>query len=188
MKTNQISVKVKGLAPIMFDKFYSQSKGDAARPPKDKFYLNNNIISLPVDNIWAFLTCQRTGCIRIFEGKAFMDYYRACQSFIRVTSSDFISLIDDEDKPIEFDDFKSRTYIYTTNVIVGTGKHISRNVISRPVLNLPWSAKFDLLLIENDAINIGKLKGWIESGGILIGLGNGRPRYGRFVVVEWDEK
>lgn len=184
MKKQEIAVTISGLAPIMFDRFYDQSKTE--RAPKDKFYLHENSIVLPVNNLIAFLTCQRTGCARVFEGKGWMDYYRACQSFLRIHEADVLQFEDDKGKPVVFDDFEKKTYIYTTNVLVGTGKNISRNTISRPVLRMPWQIKCNLILFENKLITPQKAEEWFRVGGVLIGLGNGRPRFGRFEVVQWD--
>lgn len=186
MEKREIAVTASGLAPIMFDRFYDQSK--TKRAPEEKLYLQDGFIALPVDNVWAFLTCQRTGCARVFEGKAWMDYYRACQSFVRIEEQDILYFLDDNNKPIKFDSFKKHTYIYTTNVLVGTGKNTSRDKISRPVLRMPWQLHFNLILFESEVITVQKLEEWFRAGGLLIGWGNGRPKFGRFEIVKWGVK
>lgn len=184
MEKKETAVTASGLAPIMFDRFYDQSKTE--RAPKDKLYLRDDFIVLPVDNVWAFLTCQRTGCARVFEGKGWMDYYRACQSFVRIEEQDPLSFLNDNRKPIKFDNFKKQTYVYTTNVLVGTGKNTSRNKTSRPVLRMPWQVDFHLILFDNELITIQKLEEWFRVGGVLIAWGNGRPKFGRFEIVKWN--
>jgi len=186
MQKKDITVKLGGLAPIMFDKFYDQTKIE--RKAEDKLYLKDGIVVLPTANLWAFLTCQRTGCVRIFPGKGWMDYYRSVQSFVRILEADPLPLLDDKDKPIKFDDFKDKVYVHTANVIVGTGKNISRVTIHRPALRLPWYLSFHLVVFQNDLTPVSLLAQWFVTGGLLIGLGNGRPNFGRFEVVQWDVK
>ena len=188
MKSWSISVQSKGLAPIKFDRFFDQSK--TQRAPAEKLYLADGIVVLPIDNIWAFLTCQRTGCARVFEGKSWMDYYRACQSFVRINPLDSspIPFCDEKKKPIKFDNFEKLTYSFATNVLVGTGKNISRNTITRPVLRLPWNISFIISLFENEVITAQKIEEWFRVGGMVIGWGNGRPKFGRFEIVKWDVK
>ena len=131
MKIFEIHSQVEGDAPIMFDKFYDQSK--TVREPQDKFYLQDGVIVIPASNVKAFFACQRTGCIRTFEGKQWKNFWSPFQSFVRITSPNPLTFVDQKDKPIKFDAFKERTYPFTTNVMVGTGTKMSRNTITRPV-------------------------------------------------------
>jgi len=186
MKKQDIAATIKGLSPIMFDRFYDQSKTE--RAPRDKLYLSENMIVLPSANLWAFFTCQRTGCAKMFEGKPWMDYYRSCQSFLRIQEADILPLFDDKDKPIEFDDFEKKTYVYIANVLVGSGQKKSRMTIARPVVRMPWHLKFNMILFENKLITVKKLEEWLRIGGTLVALGNGRPRFGRFELNEWEVK
>lgn len=184
MKEWQIDIKVKGLTDIMFDRFYDQSK--TKRPPEAKMYINDGIISFPSMNIRAFLTSQRNGgCVRVFEGKNWADYYRVCQSFVRIEDC-LIPFLDENEQPIKFDDFKEKTFIYTCNVLVGHGQNVSRQTISRPVLKLPWFLEFQIILFENELIKLEKLKEYFQRGGKLIGFGNGRPQVGQFEIIKWD--
>jgi len=184
MEKKEIAVTASGLAPIMFDRFYDLSQ--TKRPPEDKVYLHDGFMVLPPDNIWAFLSCQRTGCAKVFEGKGWMDYYRACGSFVRIQEHDILPFLNDNRKAIKFDNFKKLTYIYTTNVRVGHGQNTKRDKISRPVLRLPWQVDFHLILFDNELITIQKLEEWFRVGGLLIAWGNGRPKFGRFEIIKWD--
>jgi len=185
MKTHSIEATAEGLSAIMFDKFFDQSK--TKRNPKEKFYTDKakNIV-FPVDNLWGFLTSQRDGCIKVFEGKDWMDYYRACQAFCSIISPDPMPFLDENNKPIKFDDFKKKTYIYTTSRIVGSGTRISRENISRPVLRLPWKIKINFILFQNEQISPETIEKWLRAGGFTIGFGNGRPRFGRFEITKWN--
>ena len=72
------------------------------------------------------------------------------------------------------------------------GLHECRAVVQRaavlrrrPMLNTGWHLSFDIVLVD-DRRNLGQVKQAVEEAGLLVGLGDFRPDYGRFVVKEWQ--
>ena len=63
---------------------------------------------------------------------------------------------------------------------------IKQEAQPRPILNLPWELSFQLEIVDNQLINETKLMNWFKSGGLLIGLGGYRPKYGRFMVKRFE--
>lgn len=59
--------------------------------------------------------------------------------------------------------------------------------VSRPVLDLPWSLKFNISIYENEYFSISKAEDWFNRGGIFVGLCAYRPTFGSFEVVEWKK-
>ena len=53
----------------------------------------------------------------------------------------------------------------------------------RPLLKPGWELTFELMLDENR--DPAQVKVALESAGTLVGLGAGRPEYGRFIVISW---
>jgi hypothetical protein len=49
-----------------------------------------------------------------------------------------------------------------------------------------WELEFDILILDDKNINISVLKEILDTAG-LSGLGDYRPRFGRFQVIEWKE-
>lgn len=56
----------------------------------------------------------------------------------------------------------------------------------RPALNAGWSATFQLMVQTPEYISPQTLNGVIADAGRLVGLGDFRPSYGRFVVSKFD--
>jgi hypothetical protein len=54
----------------------------------------------------------------------------------------------------------------------------------RPLLNAGWLLAFTIAV--DSARDSEQIKEALETGGTLIGLGNGRPEYGRFIVTKWE--
>lgn len=77
---------------------------------------------------------------------------------------------------IESDDHR-----FVASVSVGQGK-VTR---VRPIFR-NWRASFRVSLLAEQADG-DSLKAWLRNGGALVGLGDFRPRYGRYNVVSCDE-
>ena len=55
----------------------------------------------------------------------------------------------------------------------------------RPIFH-DWSLTFDVSVM-GDMVNEESLKRWLDDAGQLVGIGDWRPRYGRFVVTQFEE-
>ena len=51
-----------------------------------------------------------------------------------------------------------------------------------------WSVSFDLVLLDEDLIDTETLNAILVRAGATVGIGDYRPRYGRFVVEKFKEK
>ena len=186
MEAQKISVELEGVSDIMFDRFidYSAEK----RPPEQKLYLaENNVIVLPVENLNSFLFGQSPeGCAAVFEAKKRKDYFRVGQSHVFIKGT-YLPFLDEKGKPIAFNGFTGQLYTNETAGRVKKGSlSIKQEAKKRPVLRLPWSLAFDIMLIKNNLIDETKLLNWFRSGGLLIAVGTFRPRFGRFRVTQWS--
>lgn len=86
-------------------------------------------------------------------------------------------------KQVTLDAIKDKgEYRLAVPVKVGT----ARVVRTRPKFD-KWSAKFSLQVMDNVA-NESEVQGWLRDAGLLVGLCDWRPRYGRFRVVEFKVK
>lgn len=185
IKATKINVTLSGLAPIMFDRFFDHSAEQ--RPPEQKLYLSeDNKVVLPSSNIIAFLFGEYpAGCAKTFEGKKAKNYMNMGQGHVHIDP--VIIPFFEAGNEIVFNGFGDKFYI---NMEVPRTKKGSMSIkqpnSGRPAMTLPWELIFNVTLIENALINETKLFNWFTQGGILIGLGNYRPRHGRFVISKWE--
>lgn len=58
-------------------------------------------------------------------------------------------------------------------------------MVSRPAFRKGWEAEFTILVIDEDRLPIKVLKEVLEFAGKFVGIGDWRPHFGRFEVVEF---
>jgi len=186
LEIQEIGVRLVGLADIIFDRFIDHSK--VRRPPEQKLYLAaNNLLVLPQDNLTAFLFGDDPpGCARTFEGKAGKSYLRMGLSHVFIKEA-LVPFLDADGQEIQFSEFETPFWIHRGSPRVKQGsRSIKQEMKERPVLKEPWGLVFTIQLIKNTLINENKLCNWFMAGGLQIGLGTYRPRFGRFEVLEWN--
>lgn len=61
----------------------------------------------------------------------------------------------------------------------------SRVIRVRPKFT-EWSLDFELLL-NTGIVSASKVREWLDTAGTMVGLGDFRPRFGRFLVEKWQE-
>lgn len=183
----KLNVELEGLADIMFDRFIDHSS--EKRPIEQKLYLNEkNELVMPAENIYAFLFSENpAGCAKAFEGKKGKEYIRLGQGSTFV--SPFHIPVLHNDLPVIIDKvIGDQFWVFEAAPRTKQGSlSIKQEIKPRPVLKLPWSLSFKIDLIESPIINENKLYNWFTRGGIEIGLGTYRPRFGRFIVSEFGE-
>ena len=65
---------------------------------------------------------------------------------------------------------------------------IMRSAITRtrPAFKKGWQVDFSLISLVPDLVTPDFLRKLVDNAGLLIGLGDFRPTYGRFRVVHWE--
>ena len=178
MKSKRINVTLKGIRPIMFDRFASMKTELSAT---DKVYQNKegNLI-LPAKNIMSFLSAENTeSAPKRIMGKKWKVICKAAMSFVNINPYEIP--ITREGQPISADDVE----IVYDKAIVKKNQLAIPSEKQRPVVALPWSMEFTIDLFENADLNDAILKKLFEEGGLMIGLGTYRGVYGKFVVEKW---
>jgi len=191
METSKINVELEGLSGIMFDRFVGQ---DSSLSPEQRFYLaEGNKVVLPAENLQAFFFGENPkGCAKFFEGRKGDSYIAIGQSHIYIEPL-LIPFLDEKGKEIQFREFDNKKfYLFESSPRTKKGNlSVKQPPKKRPVLNIPWHLRFTVTLIK-DLVGIDikvdeqKIYNWLERGGILIGLGTYRPRFGRFRVKNFD--
>lgn len=182
LEAEKINVTLVGITGVMFDPFRGQEKD--TKPPETKFYFGEgDIISMPSENIYAFLFSENpAGCAKSIEGKGYREYARFGHANIIIEP--WLIPFTRDGEPIKFTGFDDKScYIseFAPRTKLGS-LSIKQNIKQRPVLLTPWELKFTVNMIKNTKINRDRLFNWFTQGGMIVGLGTYRPRFGRFAV------
>jgi hypothetical protein len=186
------TVTLKGLTPIMFDRYAGDNKTKLQW--NEKIYLtpNTNILALPTTNLSSFMSAHNTNSApkRLRDKRAYKDICNACLSFISFESLDGGQYIPftRAGKPITVgvfgEDLEPESGIFLHRSVARLEKGIP-NPKERPVLPAGWELTFNLTIFPNKEIKEAEIKNLIEDGGIAIGLGTFRGVFGKFIVESW---
>jgi hypothetical protein len=190
------TVTIEGVMSIMFDRYPGDN--DTQLTPSQKLYFGEDgkTLVMPAINIMSFLSSKNTDSApkRLLDSRKYKKFTEACASFVMIQantdeySEDIVFMRDG--KPIEFSGLDEN------EVCSSSGVWVSRDVARlekgipnpkvRPVLPLDWSLTFKLSLFPNEQVQEQQLKNVFEKGGVAVGLGTWRGRYGKFKVSEWE--
>jgi len=185
-KENVFSVELTGLRPIMFDRYCGELTKKVTMDPVDRAYVKpDSTLYVPVENLMSFLSAQNTeSAPQRVIGKGWKAVARAALSFVEIAGDDdYGATLYYGDRPARRDDLVIRHHVAR----VKKGQLAIPNPKHRPVLNRPWSLKFDIRLEENRDLDAGTLKSLFEGGGRAIGLGTYRGPFGKFEVTGWSK-
>ncbi len=181
-------VVLRGLRPIMFDRYPGDNK--TKLPAPDKLYLDGKAVVLPAENVMSFLTAINTTSApkRLLDKREYQTVCNACQCFVEI-GEDPIPFLRDG-KPVQVGTFGAdgrdeRSGIFTDHRVARVKGGVP-NPKSRPVLPLPWELRFTLRLFPNKEVGEPTLRNLFEDGGLVLGFGTFRGRYGKFEVASWD--
>ena len=172
----KLRVHLTGLTPIMLDAF----RGQEEIPPEQKMYYapDKTTLILPDSNILGFLTSKSShSCLRVFsDSKGWKTRSPEMAGNIYVSPIDIPFLADGN--PITFSGkFNKQVYLDERMAVPsGTARVMAR----RPVITLPWSLEFTLTINETKFVTESRIKDWFVRGGMSVGLGAYRPKFGRF--------
>ena len=176
------TVTLTGTRPIMFDRYSGSMKDQLA--PEDKVYLSSqdkDILVIPSVNILSFLSAQNTeSAPQRVIGRGWKTIAKAAQTFVEINPLEIVIMRDDEPATVK------DIVIDHRKAIIKKGQLSVPSDKDRPVLNLPWSITFELVLWKNPDLNENILRRLFEDGGIQIGLGTFRGVFGKFEVTQWE--
>jgi len=189
-KEKKRTITLRGIAPIMFDRYPGDNKTEL--PVEQKFYFarDGETIVLPSLNIMSMLTAQNTESApkRFMDSRQYKKVAGAFLSYITITPQE-IPFIRNK-KEIKFNAFdengidkSSKTYIHYAVARLPKG---IPNPKTRPVLDMPWELIFDMTIFPNDEFNEELLIEICRKGFIGLGLGTFRGVFGKCVVDKWE--
>ncbi len=184
------TVRLRGLTPIMFDRYPGDN--DTKLEPWQKLYFppdGTKIISLPATNLISALSAQNTDSWpkRLLDPRKYKAFCFACSAYLTF-APDFIPFTR-EGRPIVFGrlvgdrDPESGVYIRRDTARLEKG---IPNPKVRPVLPLPWEMEFTLTLWPNSALQEAQLMNIFSQGLLAFGLGTWRGQFGKGEVAFWE--
>lgn len=179
--TKRINIEITGVVPMLHNKFSTEDHGENKSKSKKKVYVPaeeadkllyknpDGSIYHPAEHI--FQSMIRAATDFKFEGKK--SYKDVITSGISVMPEN-IPLI--TKLPYEID----------ARRVVVRGANKAAVVRWRPKFN-EWKLKFTIDILDDDNISVSVLKEILEKAGATKGIGDYRPRFGRFMVTRFEE-
>jgi len=182
-------VLLRGIRPIMFDRYAGDNKTEL--PPERKMYFaaDGETLMLPAANVMSLLTSQNTISApkRFLDSRKYKSIAGAFLSYVTVSPWEIPFICDG--KPFKFtgfvDEVGGEHGVYIHRSVARLDKGIPNPKV-RPVLKLPWSLEFELIVLPNTEFNEDMLYNMLEKGMLAIGLGTYRGVYGKAVIETWE--
>lgn len=186
-------IVLKGMTPIMFDRFISMDAKDRDAPPEQRLYLNpdgSGVIGLPTTNILSLFTAQNTDSApkMFLDKRKYKDFAGACSSYLTIEEP-FIPFTRNG-KPIVFsglskDERCPSSGVYVHRSVARLPKGLPNPKV-RPVLPMPWSLAFTMTIFPNRVIDEQSVANLFVQAGLAIGLGTFRKVFGKFAIQSWE--
>lgn len=188
-------VVIAGITPLMFDRYPGDN--DTQLTPVQKLYFGEDGVSLvvPATNLMSFLSAKNTDSApkRLLDSRKYKKFTEACASFVMITAdSDEYSEdlpLTRNGKPIKFgafhDEIDPESGVYIRRDVARLEKGIP-NPKERPVLPLDWELTFRLTIYANELLQEQQVKNIFQRGGIAVGIGTWRGRFGKFDIADWS--
>lgn len=182
------TVRLKGVAPIMFDRYAGDNKTQLPVESKMYFLPKTRQLCMPSMNLSSFLSAKNsTSVAKLIGGRAYSALANALLGFVMIAPTNIPLLRGGS--PITFngfqDDRDEQAGIYVDRRVARLAKGIPNPKV-RPVVELPWELEFQISLIKNDEVDETLLKTAFARGGLAIGLGTYRGVFGKFVIESWE--
>jgi len=172
----KINVEIKGICPLLQHRFPEEEHGvNASKKKKQRYDPKEEAekalytdekgkIYQPSDHILGALI------------KAGTDFkYKGRKTYKEIIKAGVV--IEPDAIPLEHKEW----VIDSRNVVVQR----SRIVRYRPKFN-EWSLSFDIIIIDDDNIPISTINEILERAGTKVGIGDYRPRFGRFIITKFN--
>lgn len=181
MTTHNIQIQLKGLRPMMFDRYAGDN--NTRLEPQEMMYLDPQYrLIMPALNLFSLLAAENGKSVcRMFFGKQGKTVALGILSYCNIEPFD-IPILDDNG-PIEFHGFNGQVSVH--HAVARLAKGVP-NPKHRPLLKLPWTVAFTVAYEENKFCTLENLRQAVTMGGTL-GLGTFRPMFGRYQMVGWSE-
>jgi hypothetical protein len=176
----KISIKLKGVRPLMQDRYPGDNNTELRT--EEKFYMEENgKLYFPAINLYSLLVAENTKSVcKNFCGKKWKTVAHCISSATNIEP--FEIPITENDKQIVFKNWNEKIHKHKC---VARLKGGIPNLKERPVINTPWEISFTMELLESKDLSFTTLRNIFEYGGTM-GIGTFRPFFGRFEIEKFD--
>jgi hypothetical protein len=174
----KVQCTLEGISPIRFNRITTMETGmgkptqsQEEEHAKLRVYRNASGLFLPALNLKRAI---RQGALRagLKMGRSGFEPYVNAAVFI---------------EPLELEFGKEEPdFLYPAWVRIPPGKRGALVYKVRPGLNIGWQLS-PVFTVLDDHIDNDKLKAAVETTGLFIGICDGRPEFGRFIIKVWDK-
>jgi len=182
----QVKVTIEGIVPILFNPMTQELQEDISiggdsgkktpeqyrdRASKRVYRDSEGNLGCPAQNI---KKCIRLGAVKssLKYGRKGLDSFLEALMFIEPQTPSF--------------GLKDPDFIDERSGRIPPGPRGKRVMLYRAGLNAPWQLSFTIIVVD-DRIPLESIKVSLEQSGILCGLCDYRPEFGRFRVINWEE-
>ena len=181
----QVDATIEGIAKYLYGKWTKEAKkslqegtgggrkstSDREQEALEKACRNNNGLYLPAQDMEACLV-QGVKMAKLKEGRSSAAPYVEATVYVK-------------EREIEFG--KQEPDFLHEALGKRPPKRGGACIILRPGLNEGWRLSFTLI-VTDDRRAPDLLRRGLEDAGLLVGLGEWRPKYGRFILTKWEVK
>lgn len=180
----EIKARIKGVAPILFNHWTDASRGQLGsgatggtftddqrmKEAMEKVYYREGVgLYLPGWNLKKCIV-EGAGKANLKEGKKAMGPFLTATVFVDGDPAF------GREQPDEIHETTGRRPPRTGGACL----------IKRPMLRAGWELPFTLTVVD-DRRSADHIRKALEEAGLLVGLGDWRPEYGRFIVTDWKD-
>lgn len=191
METITRKVRARGIRPVMFDRYAGDN--DTQLPVEQKMYYDKcGHVVIPSQNILGMLASNFYKCAtKIKYGKAASAKTDAVQGFLDIDPVLVPFRREPEGEPLLFAGWGDDFYVDESVArIKKSSNQIIPNPKTRPVLDCsderPWYLEFAVSIFPNDVVAEKDIRDLFDIGGLHVGIGTWRGRYGKFVIDAWE--
>jgi len=177
-------VRLVGITPIMFDRYPGDNKTELMPEQKMYFAEDGRTLILPSENVKSFLCAINTPSAvkRFYDPRKYKALAADLLAFVIIKPEE--TPLTRNGEPIVFEGF-GRNSITLDKAVARLEKGIP-NPKERPLVGLPWELNLEVMVFENDSFSELEVKNLFVRGGLAIGFGTYRGRYGKFTVEQWE--
>lgn len=173
----KVKSTIEGVAPVRFNRITTLA-GGMGKPTeeqelaeaKNRVYRNADGLYLPAVNLKRALR-QGAGRASLKIGRTSLEPYINAAVFIEPSELAF-----GKDEP---------DFMFPAYVRIPPGKRGALVYKIRPGINPGWRLH-PVFTVLDDHIEQNKLKAAVETTGLFIGVADGRPEFGRFIITDWE--
>jgi len=178
-----VECSIEGVAPLLHHRFPTEERGEETSKAKKKVYSpeeearkalytdENNHPVIPAEHVYS--ACVKAATSFIYEGK------RTYKDIIKagiIIEPEYFDIYDKNgNRKSSWDEIDARPVVVQK----------ARVIRWRPRFN-EWTASFKIVVLDDTNIPITTLKEIVDRAG-RSGIGDYRPRFGRFIVTKWKE-